>query len=160
VENFARVSRIHYQPKTIVIRGSDGQSTEVEPQYGCYTFAFQPTAPSPIAASKNKWTGDWALFGFYNKVPLDPQTQSQPLVVRRIEDLGETPSVEVGRLLENEAYLSVLREVSKVFGTRNLTEEYVDCRCFPVEAGWSISTWLQEDQWAEGVPMPDFTKAF
>jgi len=52
VENFAWVSRVHYQPKTIVIRGSDGQSTEVDPQYGCYTFAFQQTTPSPIAASK------------------------------------------------------------------------------------------------------------
>ena len=41
VENFARVRRVHYQLKTIMIRGFDGQSTEVEPQYGCYTFAFQ-----------------------------------------------------------------------------------------------------------------------
>ena len=31
VENFARVSRIHYQPKTISLHGPDGQSTDVEP---------------------------------------------------------------------------------------------------------------------------------
>ena len=70
VENFARVSRIHYQPKTIMLRGSDGQSTEVEPQYGCYTFAFRQSAPSPVSASKNKWTGDWASYWSYHKVPL------------------------------------------------------------------------------------------
>ena len=40
-ENFARVMRVHYQPKTISVRESDGKSTEMEPQYGCYTFAFQ-----------------------------------------------------------------------------------------------------------------------
>jgi len=40
-ENFTRVMRVHYQPKTIFVRGSDGKSAEMEPQYGCYTFAFQ-----------------------------------------------------------------------------------------------------------------------
>ena len=30
-ENFARVMRVHYQPKTIFVRGSDGKSTEMEP---------------------------------------------------------------------------------------------------------------------------------
>ena len=40
-ENFARVMRVHYQPKTIFVRGSDGKSMEMELQYGCYTFAFQ-----------------------------------------------------------------------------------------------------------------------
>ena len=111
VENFARVSRIYYQLKTIMIRGSNGQSTEVEPQYGCYTFAFQRTAPSLVSASKNKWTGDWACFWFYHKVPLDPVMKCHPLVVKRIENLGDTPKLEVGRVLENEVYLSVLREV-------------------------------------------------
>ena len=53
-ENFARVMRVHYQPKTIFVWGPDGKSTEVEPQYGCYTFAFLPIAPSPVGVSKNK----------------------------------------------------------------------------------------------------------
>ena len=65
-ENFARVMRIHYLPKPIFLRGADGKSTEVEPQYGCYTFAFQQTAPSPVGVSKNKWPRDWASFWFYD----------------------------------------------------------------------------------------------
>ena len=39
-ENFALVMRVHYQPKAIFVCGQDGKSTEVVPQYGCYTFAF------------------------------------------------------------------------------------------------------------------------
>ena len=57
-ENFARVMRMHYQPKTIFVHSPDGKSTEMEPQYGCYTVAFQQTAPSPVGATKNKWPGD------------------------------------------------------------------------------------------------------
>jgi len=73
-DNFARVMRVHYQPKTIFLRGSNGKSTEMEPQYGCYTFVFQQTAPSLMGVSKNKWPGDWSSFWFYHKVPLDPET--------------------------------------------------------------------------------------
>ena len=77
-ENFARVMRVHYQPKTISVRGSDGKSTEMEPQYGCYTFAFQQTAPSPVGASKNMWPGDWSSFWFYHKVPSTPRQNATP----------------------------------------------------------------------------------
>ena len=31
LENFARVMRFHYQPKTIFVQGSDGKSTKIEP---------------------------------------------------------------------------------------------------------------------------------
>ena len=48
LENFARVMRVHYQPKTIFVRGPNGKSLEVEPQYGCYTFAFQSTIRCPL----------------------------------------------------------------------------------------------------------------
>ena len=160
VENFARVSRVHYQPKTIMIRGSDGQSTNVEPLHGCYTFAFQMTAPGPVAASKNKWSGDWASCWFYHKVPLDLVTKRHPLVVKNIGDLGDTPSVELERLPEHEAYLSVLWEVSKAFSMRDITEEYVACGCFPVKAGWTIPSWLPEEKWVNGIPVPDFAEAF
>ena len=111
------VSRIHYRPKTISIRGPDGQSTEVEPQYGCYTFAFQQSFPSPVTTSKNKWPRDWASYWFYHKVPLDPETESHPLVVKEIELLEEPRVVEVDEKSEHEALIVMLHEVSKVFGT-------------------------------------------
>ena len=53
-EAFARVFCIHYQPKTIIVRKKDGSSGEAESQYGCYTFAFRPTASSSIPAYRNK----------------------------------------------------------------------------------------------------------
>ena len=39
--------------------------------------------------------GDWVSFWFYNKVHLDPEMKSHPLVVRSIEDKGDTSSVKV-----------------------------------------------------------------
>jgi len=68
--------------------------------------------------------GDWASYWFYHKVPLDP-----------FANLGETPKVEVERVVENEGYLSILREVSKTLGVCDVTEEFAACGCFPVKEG-------------------------
>ena len=59
-EGFARIHHVRYRPKTIVVRSTDGERVEAEPQYGCYTFAFRTTAPSPVVMYKNKWAGHWA----------------------------------------------------------------------------------------------------
>ena len=108
---------------------------EMGPQYGCYTFAFQHTAPSPVGASKNKCPGDWSSFWFYHKVPLDPETKCHPLVVQKLGNLGDTPKVDVARIPANEAFMTVLREVSKVLSMRDIIEELVACGCFPPKRG-------------------------
>ena len=56
--------------------------------------------------------------------------------------------------------LALLRKLSKTFGTHDIIEEFVACDCFPVRAGWTISSWLAEDRWIEGIPVPDFVAAF
>ena len=44
----------------------------------------------------------------YHKVPLGPTTKRHQLVVRKIDNLGDTAKLEVERVPANEAYLSVL----------------------------------------------------
>jgi len=56
-EGFARVYRVHYQPKKIMVRSSDCQGAKAEPQYRCYIFAYCASIPSPVVAYKNKWVG-------------------------------------------------------------------------------------------------------
>ena len=69
---------------------------------------------------------------FYHKVPLVETTQSHPLVVKEIGLLREQPpSVEVDEGTEEaKAHVAMLREVSKVFRTRDIGEEYIACKCF------------------------------
>ena len=50
--------------------------------------------------------------------------------------------------------------MSNTFGTRDIVEVFVACDCFPVRAGWTISGWLAEDRWIEGIPIPDFATIF
>ena len=87
-------------------------------------------------------------------------TKSHPLVVDSIHNLEDTPDVVVDEKPEHEALISMLREVSKVFGTRDIVEEYTACRCFPVREGWSITSRAAEDKWVGGIPMPNFATSF
>ena len=125
-EGFACIFRCHFQPKTVLMRAGDNEGSEAEPQFGVYTFAFKGTMPSPVVAYRNKWSRDWTLMWFYHKVPLNNAMKSHPLVVKEIGPLGEPLVVEVDeKTPEQEALIVMLREVSKVFGTQDIIEEYV-----------------------------------
>ena len=91
---------------------------------------------------------------------LDPVTKTHPLVIDHIPALGEVPKVASHARAEDEALFALLRKLSKTFSTRDLIEEFVACNCFPVWAGWMISSWLTEDRWIEGIPLPDFVSTF
>ena len=97
---------------------------------------------------------------FYHKVPLVEATH--PLVVREIGLLREQPpSVEVDEgTEETKAHVAMLREVSKVFRTRDIVEEYIACKCFPIREGWSVSSWAGKERRIGGLPMPNFSTSF
>jgi hypothetical protein len=61
---------------------------------------------------------------------------------------------------EANTFMALLREVTKNFSTRNLVEEFSACQCFPVQEGWSVTSWAPEERWIEGIPMPDFVASF
>jgi hypothetical protein len=74
--------------------------------------------------------------------------------------LGKTPQVDVEDIEDRLAFAAMVQEVSKVYDTRGITEEYVACCCWPLKAGWSIKVWLPKAQWTGGIPMPNFTASF
>ena len=99
---------------------------------------------------------------FYHKVPLEGPSGTHPLVVKEIGFLPEQPpSVEVDEGTEEvRAHVAMLREVSKLFSMRDIVEEYVACKCFPVREGWSITSWAGREKRLGGLPMPNFSMSF
>jgi hypothetical protein len=112
---------VHYQPKIITVMTADGTEGKAEAQYGCYNFTYQRLVSSLVTAYKNKWPLDWASFWFYHKVALDDATQSHPLITDKIRNLGDTPRVDIEDTEDRLAFVAMLREVSKVYGTRDIT---------------------------------------
>lgn len=111
-----------------------------------------------MVAYRNKWPVDWASYWFYEKVPRNHEIGSYPLVTKEIESLPLMHhSVEVTEIEGMKAFISMIREVSKTYGTRDLVEEFMACNCWPLLARWSISSWKEN---TGGVPMPDFASSF
>jgi hypothetical protein len=159
-EGFALFFHVLYQPKKISVQSMRGTEISAIPQYGCYTFAFHKNLPCLVAVSKNKWANDWSSHWFYHKVALDPVTKTHPLVIDHIPALGDVPKVASRARAEDEVLLALLRKLSETFGTWDLIEEFIACGCFPIRAGWTISSWLTEDRWIEGISIPDFVTIF
>jgi hypothetical protein len=145
-ENITFVHRVHYQPKIIAVMTDDGTEGDAEAKYGCYNFTYQEIVSSPVTAYKKNglWIG--LRFLFYHKVSLDINTQSHPLVTDKIRNLVETPLVDVEDTEDCLAFVAMLQEVLKVYGTLDITKEYVACYCWPLKADWSIKSWLPEAQ--------------
>ena len=99
---------------------------------------------------------------FYHKVPLDGSSRTHPLVVKEFGPLSEQPpSVEVDEGTEEaKAHVAMLREVSKLFSTRDIVEEYAACKFFPIRKGWSITSWAGREKHVGGFPMPNFSTSF
>lgn len=79
-------------------------------------------------------------------------------MVKDIQNLPAVcPSVDVEETEDPQAFESMLHEVSKIFSTRDITEEFVACNCWPVKSGWSITSWKEN---LGKVPIPDFGSCF
>lgn len=77
---------------------------------------------------------------------------------REIENLSAThPNIEVMETEDMKAFVCMVREVSKTYGTRDLTEEFIACNCWPLWDGWRISSWKDNEG---GVPVLDFGSVF
>ncbi|RLN12182.1 hypothetical protein C2845_PM09G05400 [Panicum miliaceum] len=158
-EGFGFAHRVHFQHKTVLAPPegkSADESTEAEAQYACYNFTYRDIVSGTVAAYKNKWE-DWTSYWFYHKAPVDASGQPCSLAGQKVGVLLKCPRFDVEENVEHQAFVSVLHEISKVFGTRDLVEEYVAYKCWPLRAGWAITDWAED---VGGLPMPDFEKSF
>lgn len=95
----------------------------------------------PVIAYRSKWPSTWTSYWFYHKVLRDESSGTYPLVKAHLELLSKTPSLDVEEKPEHQAFVAMLQQVSKVYGTRDITKKYIACRYWPLAAGWSITTW-------------------
>ncbi|RLN29321.1 hypothetical protein C2845_PM05G21890 [Panicum miliaceum] len=124
-EHFSFMHQVHYQPKVVTVMTAEGNEAEAETQYGCYNFTYKSHVSSPVTAYKNKWPVDWTSHRFYHKVTLDSETRSHPLVTDRIRNLGDTPRLVADETEDRLGFVEMLQQMSKVFSTRDIIEEYV-----------------------------------
>jgi hypothetical protein len=54
-------------------------------------------------------------------------------------------------------FLTVFQELAKTYAARDLVEEYIGTKIFPIRAGWSVVTW---SDFSSTIKIPKFAKRF
>jgi hypothetical protein len=155
VDGFTRFYELVIIPE--VIKGDDGQF--YHSQHVCCTFntrrqnTQQGITRIQIApCCKTNLTDDWRSYWFYLKV--DEPKMSGPIAALAAVNVGRYNQRAVGiRNCENAFYLA-----STILGGRDIIEEFVAARVWPISNGWSPTELVHHIvNWADQkVPFPKF----
>jgi hypothetical protein len=147
-EGFCRVHELHYQTKA---RG-DG----LHENFGCYNFAYRKTSKFPVISYRSKWPAGWKSEWFYVKVDKDEDKLVQsPLELT----FGETrPRCNMISGSPSQIALAEFRIISEHIGTRNLVQEFLAFKVFPIMRDWEMPKLEGEKKKGELVRLPYYYK--
>ena len=145
VDAFCRLFELHCQPRKVFV---DDDEEESEAQNGCCTFVpHKPNKKTGLekivlsTTQKKKSEGNWVKFWFYAKIgfpnPEGSDEQKYPLA-SEIEVFHHTyhPTYNK-RSPDFKSYLDAFKVACRVCGGRDIVEEYLVAKVWPLSAGWA-----------------------
>jgi hypothetical protein len=107
--------------------------------FGCYSFGARSGSSCPVPTFRKRWPGDWMTKCFYVKNDLKTWEDIKDIIMRPIwQRFGlQRPKVEM-----NEAAEECQRAfdvVCSFIGTRDLVQEHIAFRIWPLVEKWEMS---------------------
>jgi hypothetical protein len=131
-EAFCRVHELHYQTKA----RADG----LHENFGCYNFAYRKDTKAPVLSYRTKWPTGWKSEWFYMKADEKKREKLMATVMSPLTlSFGMTRplcNMQLGspcQLAEVE-----FRVVAEQISTRDLVQEYLANRTYPMSSGWGM----------------------
>jgi hypothetical protein len=106
--------------------------------FGCYSFIALSGSSSPVPTFQKRWPGDWTKEWFYVKNDLKAREDIKDIIMRPIwQCFGlRKPKVEIDEAAEECRKAFGL--VCSFIGTRDLVQEHVAYRIWPLLADWEV----------------------
>jgi hypothetical protein len=106
--------------------------------FGFYSFVARSSSSSPVSTFQKRWPGDWTKEWFYVKNDLKEREDIKEIIMRPIwQRLGlRKPKVEIDEAAEECRKAFGL--VCSFIGTRDLVQEHVAYRIWPLLANWEM----------------------
>jgi hypothetical protein len=131
-EAFCRVHKLHYHTKA----KADG----LHENFGCYNFAYRKDTKAPVLSYRTKWPTGWKSEWFYMKADEKKREKLMTMVMSPLSlSFGMTRplcNMQLGspcQLAEVE-----FRVVAEQISTRDLVQEYLANRTYPMSSGWGM----------------------
>jgi hypothetical protein len=143
-EAFYRVHELHYQMKA----REDG----LHENFGCYNFAYRKDMKKPVVSYRTEWPSDWKTEWFYVKI----DEKKEKLVQSPLELTFGLTRPQCNMTLGASCLDAVgeFRVVSEHIGTRDLVQEYLANRVFPMLREWGMPKLKGEKKKIELVRLP------
>jgi hypothetical protein len=106
--------------------------------FGCYSFVARSGASYPVPTFRKRWPGAWMEEWFYVKNDLKVRVDIKEIIMRPIwSRFGlRKPKVEIDEAAE--ACRRAFSTVCSFIGTRDLVQEHVACRIWPLIDSWEM----------------------
>jgi hypothetical protein len=147
-EAFCRVHELHYQTKA----REDG----LHENFGCYNFAYRKDMKAPVLSYRTKWPTGWKSEWFYVKVDEKKREKLKTLVLSLLSlCYGLTrPLCCMTSGSPCQQAVAKFRVVAEQIGTRDLVQEYLANRVFPMLSEWNMLKLKGEKKKNELVRLP------
>jgi hypothetical protein len=106
--------------------------------FGCYGFNARPNASHPVPTFRKRWPGAWMEEWFYVKNDLNAREDIKEIIMRPIwSRFGlRRPKVETDDTVE--ACQRAFSTVCSFIGTKDLIQEHIDFRVWPLVESWEM----------------------
>jgi hypothetical protein len=106
--------------------------------FGCYSFVARSGSSCPVPTFWKRWPGDWMTEWFYVKNDLKAREDIKGIIMRPIwQRFGlRKPKVEIDKAAEE--CRQAFDIVCSFIGTRDLVQEHVAYRIWPLVANWEM----------------------
>jgi hypothetical protein len=106
--------------------------------FGCYGFIARPNASYPVPTFRKRWPGNWMEEWFYVKNDLVAREDVKEVIMRPIwSRFGlRRPKVEIDEAAE--ACQKAFGTVCLFIGTRDLIQEHIAFRVWPLVENWEM----------------------
>jgi hypothetical protein len=106
--------------------------------FGCYSFGARSGSSCPVPTFRKRWPGDWMKKWFYVKNDLKAREDIKDIIMCPIwQRFGlRKPKVEMDEAAEE--CQRAFRVVCSFIGTRDLVQEHVAYKIWPLVANWEI----------------------
>jgi hypothetical protein len=106
--------------------------------FGCYSFVSRSDVSCPVPTFRKRWPGAWMQGWFYVKNDLVEREDSKGIIQRPIwSRFGiRRPSFALGN--DIQACQATYNTVCTYIGTRDLVQEHIAYRVWPLLSGWEM----------------------
>jgi hypothetical protein len=128
--------------------------------FSCYGFIARPNASHPVPTFRKRWPGTWMKEWFYVNNDLKAREDIKEIIQRPIwSRFGlRRPKVEIDDTVE--ACQRVFSTVCSFIGTRDLVQEHIAFRVWPVVESWEMLKETTADSGEGGLVRLKYTFRF